>query len=88
MEKELKTKSSEARKNSPMEYPIIGKSKVASANSASKATPAKGKKLGARKPAQIKYRGPGGETWSGRGKTPVWIRSFIAAGHKQEDYKV
>ena len=65
-----------------------GKGKVASANSASTAKAAKGKKLGARKPAQIKYRGPGGETWSGRGKTPVWIRSFIAAGHKQEDYKV
>jgi len=26
-----------------------------------------------RKSATIKYRGPNGETWSGRGRSPAWI---------------
>lgn len=27
----------------------------------------------------IRYRGPKGETWSGRGQAPAWIRAFPVA---------
>lgn len=40
-----------------------------------------------RKPAPVKYKGPGGETWSGRGKQPVWLRTLIDGGRKLEDFK-
>jgi DNA-binding protein H-NS len=37
-------------------------------------------------PAPIKYRGPNGETWTGRGLAPKWLSALIAQGHKKEDY--
>jgi DNA-binding protein H-NS len=40
------------------------------------------------KSARIKYRGPEGEEWSGRGRAPVWIRNLEAAGHNREEYLV
>ncbi len=33
----------------------------------------------------VKYRGPNGETWSGRGKKPNWIEAWIAAGKSVDD---
>ena len=48
----------------------------------------KATKAGTRKPAAIKYRGPTGEAWSGRGKTPTWLRALVEAGRKVEDFKV
>jgi DNA-binding protein H-NS len=47
---------------------------------------AKGAKV--RKPAEIKYRGPGGETWSGRGKQPKWLSALVANGHTAAEYKI
>jgi DNA-binding protein H-NS len=35
-----------------------------------------------------KYRGPGGETWAGRGATPVWMREAIKTGKKREDFLI
>lgn len=35
-----------------------------------------------------KYRGPGGAVWSGRGRTPVWMRDLIAKGKKKEDFLI
>lgn len=35
-----------------------------------------------------KYRGPNGETWSGRGLTPRWLASLIASGKTKEDFAV
>lgn len=43
---------------------------------------------GSRRPAPVKYKGPSGETWSGRGKQPVWLRTQIDSGRKLEDFKV
>jgi DNA-binding protein H-NS len=36
----------------------------------------------------IKYRGPGGETWTGRGMTPKWVLSYEAKGIKREKMMV
>jgi DNA-binding protein H-NS len=36
-----------------------------------------------------KYRNPQtGETWSGRGLQPNWLKSALAAGHKIEEFSV
>src|ERR687893_1512740 len=36
------------------------------------------------KPA-VKYRGPGGEEWSGRGRTPRWLVALEAEGRRREE---
>lgn len=53
----------------------------------------KGKPVGAaakRTPAIVapKYRGPGGETWSGRGLTPRWLSALIAQGKSKEEFAI
>lgn len=35
-----------------------------------------------------KYRGPNGETWSGRGLMPRWLMSLVEQGGKKEDFAV
>lgn len=35
-----------------------------------------------------KYRGPNGESWSGRGLTPRWLSGLLAQGKKKEDFVV
>ena len=44
-----------------------------------------GKKLGKVAP---KYRDETGNTWTGRGNQPRWLRAAIAAGRKLEDFKI
>lgn len=39
-------------------------------------------------PAPIKYRGPNGETWSGRGLMPRWLAAFVALGKSKETFAV
>lgn len=55
-----------------------------------KANTAKSARKGkiSRRAAAVKYRGPGGETWSGRGKQPVWLRTLLDAGRKIEDFRL
>jgi DNA-binding protein H-NS len=48
----------------------------------------KGKAGGARKPAPIKFRGPNGEAWSGRGKLPKWLKAATNAGQSMEAFRV
>lgn len=36
----------------------------------------------------VKYRGPKGETWTGRGRTPTWLADAEAAGKKRESFAV
>ena len=36
----------------------------------------------------VKYRSPDGETWSGRGHAPLWLRQLELQGHKREEYTV
>jgi DNA-binding protein H-NS len=35
-----------------------------------------------------KYRGPGGETWAGRGLQPRWLQSLLKQGHKLEEFAI
>lgn len=35
-----------------------------------------------------KYRGPGGETWAGRGARPRWMAEAVKAGAKPEDFLI
>lgn len=48
--------------------------------------PAKAKKVAAAVAA--KYRGPNGETWSGRGLTPKWLATLLAAGSTKEQFLI
>jgi DNA-binding protein H-NS len=35
-----------------------------------------------------KYKGPNGETWSGRGLTPRWLATLIAQGQGKETFAI
>jgi DNA-binding protein H-NS len=35
-----------------------------------------------------KYRGPGGETWAGRGATPSWMKEAVKIGKSREDFLI
>lgn len=39
-------------------------------------------------PVAAKYRGPNGETWSGRGLTPKWLTALIAQGQSKEAFAI
>lgn len=41
-----------------------------------------------RKAVEAKYRGPNGETWTGRGRTPGWLASLEAKGQKRESFLI
>ncbi|MBK7953869.1 MAG: H-NS histone family protein [Candidatus Accumulibacter sp.] len=41
-----------------------------------------------RTPVAVKYRGPNGETWSGRGKAPNWLTSLVGQGRNRDDFLV
>lgn len=42
----------------------------------------------ARKPVPVKFKGPKGETWTGRGKQPVWLRDLLKDGRALDEFKV
>lgn len=35
-----------------------------------------------------RFRGPDGETWSGRGLRPKWLTALLADGHKLEEFAI
>jgi DNA-binding protein H-NS len=47
-----------------------------------RASPMKGRKV------PPKYRGPGGETWAGRGARPRWLTALIKQGRKIDDFAI
>ena len=54
-----------------------------------RSTPAKAKK--AAKDATVvaaKFRGPNGETWSGRGLTPRWLAALLAQGKTKQEFAI
>lgn len=61
--------------------PSRGKGKVASVKPAKAA-----KKAGA--VVAAKFRGPNGETWSGRGLTPKWLAALVAQGRTKEEFAI
>lgn len=38
--------------------------------------------------AAPKYRGPNGELWSGRGRTPSWMAALEEAGRSREEFLI
>jgi len=40
------------------------------------------------KPVAPKYRGPNGETWSGRGLMPKWLAALVAQGRSKEEFAI
>jgi len=36
----------------------------------------------------VKFQGPNGETWSGRGRTPRWLTALEAEGKKRDSFLV
>lgn len=64
-----------------------GRGKTAAAAVAKpKAAGAKNKTAGA--VVAAKYRGPNGETWSGRGLTPRWLSALLAQGKTKQDFAI
>jgi hypothetical protein len=41
-----------------------------------------------RKSPPVKFRGPNGEAWSGRGSTPLWVRKLEAEGQSRSEFLV
>lgn len=39
-------------------------------------------------PVAAKFRGPNGETWSGRGLTPRWLATLVAQGQPKESFAI
>ncbi len=35
-----------------------------------------------------KFRGPNGETWSGRGLSPRWLTALLAQGHSKDEFAI
>lgn len=50
------------------------------------ASPAKSKKPAV--PSPIKYRGPEGQGWTGRGTVPRWLNELLVDGKTREDFLV
>lgn len=39
-------------------------------------------------PVPAKFRGPEGQTWSGRGLMPRWLSALVAKGQAKEDFAI
>ncbi len=39
-------------------------------------------------PVAPKYRGPHGETWTGRGLTPKWLSTLVAQGRSKDSFLI
>lgn len=52
---------------------------------AKKAAPAKASKADS---TAVKYRGPNGETWTGRGQQPAWVKALLRSGGTLEALEV
>jgi DNA-binding protein H-NS len=50
--------------------------------------PGKGVSKAAGSTVAAKYHGPNGETWTGRGLTPRWLKSLLEQGRTKEDFAI
>lgn len=39
-------------------------------------------------PVAAKYHGPAGESWTGRGLTPRWLKSLLEQGRTKEEFAI
>ena len=70
-----------------------GKRRAAKGKAVAKTAKAAGtkRKTAVRKTGKVvaaKYRGPNGETWSGRGLMPKWMSALVAQGKTKEDFAI
>lgn len=51
---------------------------------------AKGKRAAPAKASTVtpKFRGPNGETWTGRGLMPRWLSALVAQGRSKEEFAI
>ena len=73
-----------------LQSPKAGKAGKAGRPAKAKASATKAPKA-ARKvgtPVAAKFRGPNGETWSGRGLMPKWLSALVAQGQSKETFAV
>lgn len=75
--KDLQSASSKAGKARPAQSTKRGRAKTAKAD-----------KSGAGTTVAPKFRGPNGETWSGRGLMPRWMAALVAQGSQKEDFVI
>ncbi|MDO5101915.1 MAG: H-NS histone family protein [Lautropia sp.] len=68
--------------------PSVASTDALSAQAA--ARPRRGRPMGAvsRKPVPIRYRDEAGNTWTGRGKTPNWLKEHLENGRRSEEFMV
>jgi len=64
--------------------------RLGAASEEGSARPRRGRPVGSvsRKPVPIRYRDDEGNTWTGRGKQPNWLRAHVEAGHDIEEFRV
>ncbi len=55
-------------------------------STAKKTSPARGKKPVVSTP--IKYQGPQGQTWTGRGTAPKWLNDLLVDGKTRDDFLI
>ncbi len=72
-----------------------GGAKSSGKGAAAKVGKAGGKNVSKRAPSKSagtvvapKFRGPNGETWSGRGLMPRWLSALVASGKTKEQFAV
>jgi DNA-binding protein H-NS len=51
-------------------------------------TPARRTRRDAGGSVAARFRGPNGETWSGRGRMPKWLSAMEAEGRKREEFRI
>ncbi|HEV7264161.1 MAG TPA: H-NS histone family protein [Falsiroseomonas sp.] len=54
----------------------------------SRPEPSRRTRKDAGEPVPVKFRGPNGETWSGRGRMPKWLQALEAEGKSRDEYAV
>ena len=69
--------------SAPVGRKVRGKAVVAA-----KTKPSGGKSKAAGGVVAAKYRGPNGESWSGRGLTPRWLSALLAEGKTKQDFAI
>lgn len=52
------------------------------------AKPGRAARKDAGEPVPVKFEGPNGETWSGRGRLPKWLHAIEAEGGSRDKYLV
>lgn len=65
---------------------ISGRTKVSTKPASKRKSAGAGSKTQASVPP--KYRGPNGETWSGRGLTPRWLAALVGEGQAKEAFLI